>query len=63
MSNFWQSSIKQSYKISKNPFMGLTLEYLFAEQDGIREQDGILSQKVKQVGWNKRAGWNFVAKS
>ena len=41
----------------------VALEYLFAEQDGIREQDGILSQKVKQAGWNKRAGWNFVAKS
>ena len=41
----------------------LTLEYLIAEQDGIREQDGILSQIVKPAGWNKRAGWNFVAKS
>ena len=40
-----------------------TLEYLIAEQDGIREQGGILSQKVKQAGWNKRAGWNFVTRS
>ena len=40
-----------------------TLEYLIAEQDGIREQDGILSQKVKGAGWNKRAGWNFVTRS
>ena len=39
-----------------------TLEYLIAEQDGIREQGGILSQKVKQAGWNKRAGWNFVTR-
>ena len=29
-----------------------TLEYLIAEQDGIREQDGILSQEVKEAGWN-----------
>ena len=40
-----------------------TLEYLIAEQDGIREQDGTLSKKVKRAGWNKRAGWKFVAKS
>ena len=33
-----------------------TLEYLIAEQDGLREQDGILSIKVK------RAGWNFTIK-
>ena len=29
------------------------LGYLMAEQDGI------LLQKVKRAGWNKRAGWKF----
>ena len=41
----------------------ITLEYLFAEHDGIREQDGILSQKVKWAGWNKRPGWNFTTEN
>ena len=40
-----------------------TLEYLIAEQDGIREQDGTFSLKVKQAGWNKRAGWIFLTKT
>ena len=40
-----------------------TLVYLIAEQDVLREQGGILGQKVKQAGWNRRAGWNFVTKS
>ena len=40
-----------------------TLEYLIAEQDGIREQDGTLSLKVKQAGWNKQAGGIFFTKT
>ena len=31
-----------------------------SEQDGIREQGGIFSEKVKQAGWIKRAGWHFT---
>ena len=34
-----------------------------SEQDGIREQGGIFQKKVKQAGWNKRAGWNFTTEN
>ena len=39
-----------------------TLAYLIAEQEVLREQGGILFQKVKQAGWNKRAGLKIIRK-
>ena len=38
----------------------LTLVYLIAEQDILREQDGNLLEKVKRAGPNKGAGWNIL---
>ena len=40
----------------------ITLVYLIAEQDILREQDGIMLEKVKQAGPNKGAGWNILKK-
>ena len=36
-----------------------TLVYLIAEQDILREQDGIMLEKVKRAGPDKGAGWNI----
>lgn len=38
------------------------MEYLIAEQDVLREQDGILPWKDKWAEWIKRAGWTFAIK-
>ena len=42
--------------------MEITLKYLITKQGILREQAGILSQKVKQAGRIKRAGWNYFGK-
>ena len=52
-----------SHRLSGIESLLSTLVYLIAEQDGIREQDGILSQIVKRAGWNKRAGGDYATKS
>ena len=39
-----------------------TLVYLIAEQDILREQDGIILEKIKRAGPNKGAGWNILQK-
>jgi len=52
------SALRQPLKTTYN----YTLVYLIAEQNGIREQDGILSQIIKRAGWNKKAGWKYATK-
>ena len=51
---------KNVFYVKPNLCKVLTLVYLIAEQDILREQDGNLLEKVKRAGPNKGAGWNIL---
>ena len=47
-------------QIILNLVYAYTLVYLIAEQDVLREQDGIMLEKIKLAGSNKGAEWNIL---